>query len=111
MKAVVKLYTNRAMTEAELGRKPTFADLDFEENLAVFNIAGRSSNDIENKVMRVFNNMFREKRNSLVAWEVKFNAKLPSVGKLTVSKNAIKGSYSSNDNAFEDFNTKKFEKA
>ena len=111
MKAVVKLYTNRAMTEAELGRKPTFADLDFEENLAVFNIAGRSSNDIENKVMRVFGNMFPEKRNALVAWEVKFNAKLPSVGTLTVSKNAIKGSYSSNDNAFDAFNMKEFEAA
>ena len=99
------------MTEAELGRKPSFADLEFVENLAVFNIAGRSSNDIENKVMRVFGNMFPEKRNALVAWEVKFNAKLPSVGTLTVSKNAIKGSYSSNDNAFDAFNMKEFEAA
>lgn len=45
MKAVVKLYTNRAMTEAELGRKPSFADLEFVENLAVFNVAGRGIDD------------------------------------------------------------------
>lgn len=112
MKAVVKLYTNRAMTEAELGRKPSFSDLEFVENLAVFNISGRGLNDIDNKIVRVFENMFSGKRrNSLVAWEVKFNARLPSVGTLTVSKNAIKGSYSACDNAFEDFNLKKFEAA
>jgi len=55
--------------------------------------------------------MFPEKRDSLKAWEIKYYARLPSVGTLTVSKNAIKGSYSSNDNAFDAFNMKEFEAA